>query len=72
MGQRIAPPARRNGVSVAPLRGVGGDQTTFKDDDVRAGETYAYEVRARAGGAVSEPISAEVKVPVPPLSAAAW
>ena len=52
------------------LQGVTGGQTTFTDDEVKPGKTYTYEVRARAGGAVSEPASVEVDVPVPPLKAA--
>lgn len=52
------------------LQGVGGDQTSFTDDDVKPAKTYTYEVRTRTGGAVSEPVSAELRVPVPPLAAA--
>lgn len=52
------------------LRGVSGAETTFTDENVKPGRTYTYEVRARASGSVSEGVSTDVKVRVPPLSAA--
>jgi hypothetical protein len=52
------------------LQGIPATTTEFMDEEVRLDRTYTYEVRARAGGAVSEPVSAEVEVPVPPLKTA--
>jgi hypothetical protein len=52
------------------LEGMSASELTFTDDDVRPGKDYTYEVRARGSGAVSEPASVRVEVPVPPLKMA--
>jgi hypothetical protein len=52
------------------LQGLGGEQSGFTDDDITPGNTYTYEIRARVVGAVSEPVSIDVEVRVPPLKAA--
>jgi hypothetical protein len=52
------------------LRSVSSDETTLTDTDVRPGKAYTYEIRARGKGAISEAVSTQVKIEVPPLSAA--
>ena len=58
----------RRGDSV--LRVLSASSTTLTDDDVRPGRKYTYEVRARGMGKYSDPVSAEVRIKVPPLKAA--
>jgi hypothetical protein len=58
---------RRDG---SVLRSVSPDETTLTDFGVRPGKAYAYEIRARGKGALSEPVSTEVTIDSPPLSAA--
>lgn len=52
------------------LRSVTSGETTLTDTDVRPGKAYTYEIRARGKGAISEAVSTDVKIAVPPLSAA--
>jgi hypothetical protein len=52
------------------LEGVSASETTFVDNDVAPGRRYAYEVRARGSGAVSEGATVGVRVRVPPLRVA--
>lgn len=58
----------RRGGSV--LEVLSRTSTSLTDDDVRPGKEYTYEVRAQGKGKFSEPASAEVKIKVPPLTAA--
>lgn len=52
------------------LRSVSPDETTLTDFGVRPGKAYAYEIRARGKGAVSEPVSTDVRIDRPALRAA--
>jgi hypothetical protein len=49
---------------------VSSSDTSFTDSDVKPGKTYTYGIVARGPGLPSDRVSVEVKVPIPPLSAA--
>jgi hypothetical protein len=52
------------------LESVDPTKTTLTDFDVRPGKSYAYEIRSKGVGQLSEPAITDVEIRVPPLSAA--
>ena len=58
---------RRDGT---PLEAIGADETTMTDFDVGPGHTYSYEIRSHGPAGFSDPLSTDVRIPVPSLSSA--